>query len=56
MLEDLLRGLSMVRENKKDYLLCVLFCCNMPKILQCFSHLTSIFSQEPLREQVVGRE
>jgi hypothetical protein len=45
-----------VKENKKDDLQCVLYCCTAPALLQAFSHLASVFSDAPLADQLIQSE
>lgn len=44
--------ISIVKENRKDYLLSIFYCCHMPKLLEYLTHIRSIFNDKPISEQI----
>lgn len=42
----------MVKENKKDSLLSILYCCHMPKLLQGMATIRSVFTDQPLDQKL----
>lgn len=49
VLTHCLTNLSLVKENQREHLQSVLYCCVAPAILEAYSHLTSIYSETPIR-------
>lgn len=52
VLQDTLRCITIVKENRKDYLLSILYCCHMPKILEHLASIRSIFDEKPIEAQL----
>ena len=48
--EDGFKTLTIIEENKKNILLCILYCVYIPRILDIFKKMRSIFSEESLEE------
>lgn len=44
--------MSIVKENRKDYLLSILYCCHMPRLLEWLSGIRTLFGDRPVAEQL----
>ena len=48
--EECINSLTVIEENRQKTLLCYLYCIYIPKILDLFTKMKSLFSKTPLEE------